>query len=82
MTKPARILIAALASMMAVAGFVAVGYSFIYHPVSRAPQTASVAPVGTVAPASAAQPSATDAAAAAVSSIISSFLDEGDHGDD
>ena len=40
MRKPARILIAGLASLMAVAGFMIVGYSFIYHPVAKAPQAA------------------------------------------
>lgn len=80
MRKPARILIAGLASLMAVAGFVAVGYSFIYHPVPKAPQTASVAPIG--AAVSGQQPSASRSAAAVAGSIISSFLDEDGHGDD
>ena len=82
MRKPARILIAAMTSLMAVAGFVAVGYSFIYHPVAKAPQTASVAPVGAVAPAPSAQPSTAETAAAVANSVISSFFDEEEHGDD
>lgn len=41
MKKPVRMLIAGLASLMAVAGFVAVGYSFIYHPVQHTPPVVS-----------------------------------------